>query len=116
MSFGLANAPGIFQGYIQNALRDLLDVVCVVYIDDILIFSHSQEEHERHTKLVLDRLRDAGLFANAKKCVFVQPEVEYLGYVLGADGIKMHPRKLETIADWPTPGGGERRAAWPLET
>ena len=67
MSFGLANAPGVFQGYIQHALRDLLDVVCVVYIDDILIFSRTQEEHDRHVALVLERLRAAGLFANAKK-------------------------------------------------
>lgn len=103
MPFGLTNAPGIFQGFIQDTLRNLLDVVCVVYIDDILIFSRTPEEHEHHVKLVLNRLHEAGLFANAKKCAFEQSEVEYLGYLLSSDGIKMHPRKLETIADWPTP-------------
>ena len=77
--------------------------MCVVYIDDILIFLRTQEEHEQHVKLILDRLRTAGLFANAKKCTFEQPEVEYLGYLLGLQGIKMHPRKLETIVDWPAP-------------
>ncbi len=82
---------------------DVLDVVCVVYIDDILIFSHSQEEHDEHVRLVLERLRAAGLFANAKKCEFDRSEVEYLGYLIGADGIKMHPRKLDTVADWPEP-------------
>ncbi len=101
MPFGLTNAPGIFQAYIQDSLRDILDVVCVVYIDDILIFSRTQEEHDEHVKLVLDRLQRAGLFANAKKCEFDKPEVEFLGYLLGADGIKMHPRKLETVTDWP---------------
>ncbi|KAL1942197.1 hypothetical protein VTO73DRAFT_6261 [Trametes versicolor] len=103
MPFGLTNAPGTFQAYIQDTLRDLLDIVCVVYIDDILIFSRSQEEHDEHVKLVLERLRNAGLFANAKKCEFDRSEVEYLGYVIGADGVKMHSRKLETIADWPRP-------------
>ena len=103
MPFGLTNAPGIFQGFIQDVLRDLLDVVCVVYIDDILIFSRSQEEHDEHVKLVLDRLRSAGLFANAKKCSFDQSEVEYLGFLLGTQGIKMNPHKLDTIADWPPP-------------
>lgn len=103
MPFGLTNAPGTFQAYIQDTLRDLLDVVCVVYIDDILIFSHTQEEHDEHVKLVLERLRDAGLFANAKKCEFDRSEVEYLGYLIGADGVKMHSRKLETIANWPRP-------------
>ncbi|KAL7280850.1 hypothetical protein ACG7TL_005794 [Trametes sanguinea] len=103
MPFGLTNAPGIFQGFIQDTLRNLLDVICVVYIDDILIFSRSQEEHEHHICLVLERLRVAGLFANTKKCVFEQSEVEYLGYLLSSEGIKMHPCKLETIADWPLP-------------
>lgn len=103
MPFDLTYAPGIFQAFIQDTLRDLLDVVCVVYIDDILIFSRNQEEHYRHVTLVLERLRNAGLFANGKQCAFERTEVEYLGYLLSADGIKMHPRKLETIADWPRP-------------
>ncbi|PIL28411.1 hypothetical protein GSI_08445 [Ganoderma sinense ZZ0214-1] len=103
MPFGLTNAPGTFQAYIQDALRDLLDVVCVVYIDDILIFSRNQEEHDRHVAMVLERLEKAGLFANAKKCSFDQSEVEYIGYRLNADGIRMDPKKLSTIADWPVP-------------
>ncbi|PIL25459.1 hypothetical protein GSI_13349 [Ganoderma sinense ZZ0214-1] len=103
MPFGLTNAPGTFQAYIQDALRDLLDVVCVVYIDDILIFSRNQEEHDRHVAMVLERLEKAGLFANAKKCSFDQLEVEYIGYRLNADGIRMDPKKLSTIADWPVP-------------
>ena len=103
MSFGLANAPGIFQGYIQNALRDLLDVMCVVYIDDILIFSRTQEEHDRYVALVLERLRAAGLYANAKKCEFDKSQVEFLGYIIDASGVQMNLRKLDTIASLPHP-------------
>ncbi|OJT10654.1 Transposon Tf2-12 polyprotein [Trametes pubescens] len=104
MPFGLTNAPGTFQAYIQDALRDLLDVICVVYIDDILIFSRTQAEHNQHVTMVLDRLRKAGLFANAKKCAFDQPEVEYVGYIINQDGIRMDPKKLNTVIDWPMPG------------
>ncbi|CDO76069.1 hypothetical protein BN946_scf184814.g2 [Trametes cinnabarina] len=103
MPFGLTNAPGTFQAYIQDVLRDLLDVVCVVYIDDILIFSRTQAEHDQHVTMVLDRLRKAGLFTNAKKCSFDQPEVEYVGYLINRDGIRMDPKKLNTVIDWPTP-------------
>lgn len=103
MPFGLTNAPATFQAFIQDTLRDLLDIICVVYLDDILIFSRNQEEHDAHVKLVLDRLRAAKLYANPKKCVFDQDEVEYLGYILGKDGLKMNPKKLSTIVDWPEP-------------
>ncbi len=103
MPFGLTNAPATFQAFIQDTLRDFIGVFCVVYLDDILIFSRTQEEHDSQVKLVLDRLRDAHLFANAKKCEFDKTEVEYLGYLIGADGIKMNPKKLSTIADWPIP-------------
>ena len=103
MPFGLTNAPGTFQGYVQDALRDLLDVVCVVYIDDILIFSRTQEEHDRHVALVLEQLQGAGLYANPKKCAFDRSEVEYVGYVIRANGIRMDPKKLDTVSNWPTP-------------
>ena len=88
---------------VQDALRDLLDVVCVVYIDDILIFSRTQEEHDKHVAMVLERLREAGLYANPKKCAFDRSEVEYVGYLIGADGVRMDPKKLETVSKWPTP-------------
>jgi len=101
--YGLTNAPAAFQSFIQDTLRDLLDIVCVVYIDDILIFSRSQEEHNEHVKLVLDRLRDAHLCANPAKCEWDKSEVEFLGYIIGVDGIKMNPKKLDTITNWPVP-------------
>jgi hypothetical protein len=70
MPMGLSNAPATFQTYIQNTLRDLLDITCVVYLDDILIFSKPGQDHEECVRQVLDWLRDASLFANAKKCEF----------------------------------------------
>ena len=101
MPFGLTNAPATFQAYVQDTLRDILDVICVVYLDDILIFSRTQEEHDRHCQMVLEQLRKSRLFANIEKCEFDRAEVEYLGYILGAQGVKMNPKKLQTIMDWP---------------
>ncbi|RXW12480.1 hypothetical protein EST38_g13373 [Candolleomyces aberdarensis] len=103
MPFGLSNAPSVFQAFIQDTLRDFLGVFCVVYLDDILIFSRTQEEHDEQVKLILDRLKNARLYANPQKCEFDKSEVEYLGYIIGADGIKMNPKKLATISEWPTP-------------
>lgn len=101
--YGLTNAPAAFQAFIQDVLRDILDICCVVYLDDILIFSRTQEEHDRHVRLVLDHLRAAGLCANPAKCEWDRSEVEYLGFIISADGIKMNPKKLTTIVDWPEP-------------
>lgn len=84
MPFGLTKAPGIFQSFFQDTLRNLLDIVCMVYTVDILIFSRTQEEHDQHVQLVLERLRGAGLYTHANKCTFDQPEVEYLGTSLDA--------------------------------
>lgn len=103
MPFGLTNAPANFQAFIQDTLRDLLDICCVVYLDDILIFSRNAEEHQQHVRAVLERLRKAKLFANLDKCEFSQTEVEYLGFLLSADGLRMHPEKLSTISDWRAP-------------
>ena len=101
--YGLTNAPAAFQAFIQDTLRDFLDIFCVVYLDDILIFSRSQEEHNIHVGKVLDRLRDTQLCANPAKCEFDKSEVEYLGYIISADGVKMNPKKLDTITNWPAP-------------
>ncbi|EUC53577.1 Transposon Tf2-1 polyprotein, putative [Rhizoctonia solani AG-3 Rhs1AP] len=101
MPFGLTNAPATFQALIQDVLRDLLDITCVVYLDDILIFSHTEAEHTDHVCAVLERLQAHGLYANAKKCEFHRSEVEYLGYLITVNGISMHPSKLDTIASWP---------------
>ena len=103
MPFGLTNAPATFQAFIQETLHDILDISCVVYLDDILIFSKPEQNHDELVKQVLERLRTSNLFANAKKCEFDKSHVEYLGYIISAQGIQMNPKKLATVTDWPLP-------------
>jgi len=103
MPFGLANAPATFQAYINHAMVGLLDVVCVVYLDDILIFSQNEEEHEEHVKMVLERLRQYNLYANLKKCQFKTKSVEFLGFVVSTEGVSMEPSRVQTVQEWPTP-------------
>ena len=97
MPFGLANAPSSFQHYINDVLHEFLGCFATAYIDDILIFSKSLKEHRRHVRQVLEKLRAAGLQLDIEKCEFHQPEVKYLGLVIGKDGIKMDPAKVAAI-------------------
>lgn len=103
MPFGLANAPATFQAYIHRALAGLVDVCCIVYLDDILIFSESEAEHLQHIKQVLGRLRQFKLYAKLPKCAFYQEYVDFLGYVIGRDGISMQRDRVATVIDWPIP-------------
>ena len=105
MPFGLTNAPATFQAYINRALSDMLDDVCVVYLDDILIYTHAKDvdEHWAVVKKVLARLREAELFCNLKKCVFAATEVAYLGFRITRKGVIADPAKVATIRDWPAP-------------
>ena len=103
MPFGLTNAPATFQNYIHTALRGLLDVVCVAYLDDILIFSPDRETHTDHICQVLQRLRDAQLYAKPAKCIFYQDQVEFLGFVISRAGISMDKQRVEAIASWEIP-------------
>lgn len=103
MPFGLTNAPATFQSYIHQALHGLLDTICVVYLDDILIFSKTREEHTAHIQRVLERMRAAELYAKPSKCSFYQDSVEFLGFILSIDGISMDPRRVTTVAEWKEP-------------
>ena len=103
MPFGLCNAPGTFQHYMNDTFRDFLDEFLVVYLDDLLIYSKTMKEHKQHVRRVLERLRDAGLYLKPSKCVFHVQEVTFLGFVIGPDGVKMDPAKVEAITSWPTP-------------
>lgn len=103
MPFSLTNAPATFQAFIQDVLHDLLDISCVVYLDDILIYSKPGQDHDALVKQVLERLRSANLFANAKKCEFDKSHVEYLGFIISSKGVQMNPKKFSTIVDWPLP-------------
>jgi Reverse transcriptase (RNA-dependent DNA polymerase) len=84
-------------------LRDLLDVTCTAYLDDILIYSENELEHEAHVKQVVERLRDAGLQADLKKCEFGVTQTKYLGFIISTDGIQVDPEKVKVIADWRPP-------------
>ncbi len=75
----------------------------LVYLDDILIFSKTPEEHEQHLEMVLQRLAQHRFYAQLPKCHFALPEVEFLGHLVSAQGIKVDPRKVKIVADWPTP-------------
>jgi len=103
MPFGLCNAPGTFQHYMNDVFRDFLDDFLVVYLDDMLIYSRDQKEHKAHVRKVLERLREAGLFLKPSKCQFHVQEVEFLGFVIGEKGVSMDPSKVDSITSWPTP-------------
>lgn len=103
MPFGLANAPATFQAYINRALSGLLDVCCVVYLDDILVYSRTQEEHRRNVTAVLGRLREYRLFAKLSKCSFETTSVSFLGFIVDIDGVRMDTERVRTIDEWPVP-------------
>jgi hypothetical protein len=103
MPFGLTNAPAQFQAYMNEALAGLVDVTCIVYLDDILIFSDTEEEHVDHVKEVLRRLRQAKLFVKLSKCEWHTRHTEYLGYTISPKGVSIDPERVKTIQDWPLP-------------
>jgi hypothetical protein len=103
MPFGLANAPSTFQHFVNDVLRPFLDIFCTAYLDDILIYSETLHEHKEHVRSVLNALKEAGLQLDVDKCEFHQTEVTYLGYVVGVDGIRMDPKKVQAIVDWEYP-------------
>src|ERR1035438_8123158 len=103
MPFGLMNAPAVFQHMMNDIFQDLLDVCVIIYIDDILVYSNNQGEHDKHVKIILERLRQHGLFAKLEKCSFDEDSVEFLGYIILPNGVHMDPKKVETILSWATP-------------
>ena len=103
MPFGLTNAPATFQAYINKSLAGLLDHFCVVYLDNILIYSNSKEEHLDHVRQVLLRLRRFRLYANPKKCEFFTTQVEFLGFIVSTSGVTMDQSRVDTIQTWPVP-------------
>lgn len=103
MPFGLRNAPATFQAFINSVLRPFLEKFVILYLDDILIFSDSLENHIKHVRLVLKKLLDNNLFAKLKKCEFHQPKVEFLGHILSGQGISTDPKKIKSVEEWPTP-------------
>jgi hypothetical protein len=103
MPFGLTNAPATFQRYINEAMRGILDNYYIIYLDNILIFSQTEEEHERHVHEVLRRLEQHDLYVKLSKCNFHEQEVNFLGFIMGQNGIRIDPERSRTVADWPVP-------------
>ncbi|MBW0541579.1 hypothetical protein O181_081294 [Austropuccinia psidii MF-1] len=103
MPFGLTNAPASFQKLVNDIFYDLLDIYVVVYLDEIMVFFKSEEEHVTHVSTVLSRLRANSLFAKASKCLFHVSSVEYLGYVFSSEGLKMDQEKVLQILNYPPP-------------
>ncbi|MBW0500210.1 hypothetical protein O181_039925 [Austropuccinia psidii MF-1] len=101
--FGLTNAPASFQNLVNDIFQDLLHVSFVVYLDEIMVFSKSEEEHVTHLSTILTRLRANNLLAKPSKCLFHVTSVDYLGYVVSSEGLKMDQAKLHQILNWPPP-------------
>jgi len=103
MSFGLTNAPAYFMYLMNSVFMDYLDKFVVVFIDDILVFSKNEEEHEEHLRLVMQRLREHQLYAKLSKCEFWLKEVAFLGHVLSNGGVAVDPKKVSDVLSWNPP-------------
>ncbi|KAI7808450.1 Pol polyprotein [Triplophysa rosa] len=103
LPFGLTNAPAVFQGLINAKLSDMINQFVFVYMDDILIFSPSLQEHSQHVREVLQRLLENQLFIKAEKCKFHADTVSFLGHVLSPRGIEPDSSKIKAVDEWPVP-------------
>jgi hypothetical protein len=103
MSFGLTNAPAYFMYLMNKVFTEYLDKFVMVFIDDILIFSKMEEEHEKHLRMVLEKLRSNQLYAKFSNCEFWLTEVAFLGHVISAGGISVDPSKVKDVLNWMPP-------------
>src|SRR3954471_3592768 len=103
MSFGLTNAPATFSRLMNYIFMEYLDKFVVVYLDDILIYSKTEEEHVEHLRLILENLREHKLYAKYSMCEFRLPEVTYLGHLISKDGIAVNPERIQDILGWTPP-------------
>ncbi|KAL4023208.1 hypothetical protein IC575_016959 [Cucumis melo] len=103
MSFGLTNAPAVFMDLMNRVFREFLDTFVIVFIDDILIYSKTEAEHEEHLRMVLQTLRDNNLYAKFSKCEFWLKQVSFLGHVVSKAGVSVDPAKIEAVTGWTRP-------------
>ena len=102
MPFRLTNAPAIFQAYINKTLKGFLNITCVVYLNNICIYSDSIKKHIKHVRKVLDRLKKIKLYIKLSKCEFDKKEITFLKYIIGVYRIRINNVKIKIIFDWPT--------------
>lgn len=102
MPQGLTGAPATFQRLMEKTVGDMNLLQVLVYLDDLIVFGRSLEEHEERLLKVLDRLEEAGLKISLDKCQFCQPKVKYLGYIASAEGVSPDPLKIEAVTTWPS--------------
>jgi hypothetical protein len=103
MSFGLCNAPTTFMCVMNDVFGPFLDDFVIVYLDDILVFSGTWDEHVRHVKQVLDTFQREKLFVKMSKCEFQKTALVYLGHIMGGGQLKINPSKIDVIVNWPEP-------------
>ena len=103
LPMGLTNAPAEFMALMENTFREELNNFVIVFLDDILVYSRTLEEHHQHLRVVLQRLRDNKLYAKLSKCCFFRQEVEFLGHFVGRAGVRMVEGKVAAVERWPTP-------------
>jgi hypothetical protein len=103
VSFGLSNTPSIFMCLMNGVFQDYLDKFIIVFLDDILVNSKSEEEHEQHLRMVLQVLKEHQLCAKLSKCSFYQRQIHYLGNIISEEGIVVDPEKFEAIQEWSAP-------------
>ena len=103
LPFGLVNSPATYQRLMEEILGDLHLDICFIYLDDLIIFSDTFEEHLERLEKVLKRLRESGLKLSPKKCAFFQQKGKYIGHIVSKDGIQPDPAKIEKVTNWPRP-------------
>ena len=103
MPFSLTNGPVTFQHYINHLFMDMLDEFLTAYLDDLLIYSESKEEHTEHVKKVLQHLQEAGLQADIRKCEFSVTKMKYLSFIISTEGLTVDLEKIQAIIEWGLP-------------
>ena len=111
MPFGLTNVPAAFMDLMQRVFRPFLDQCVIVFIDDVLVYSKSSEEHDQHLRMILQTLRQHELYTKLSKCEFWLNSVIFLGHVVTAEGVRVDPRKIEAVLQWETQLAWARCAA-----
>jgi hypothetical protein len=103
MPFGLTNAPASFQRWMNEVLSDYLEIFCIAYLDDILIYSDDLEQHHQHVRRILERVEEVVLMLKVSKCEFHTDRMEYLGYIISPTGMSMDLEKVRAVAEWREP-------------